>query len=69
MDMQQIDRESILGPFEGDPAGMVATFQNVFESVLNLHAPLRKKRARSEYAPWLSASLRNLVKERDKANL
>ena len=67
MDMQQIDWESILGPSEGDPAGMVATFQDVFESVLNLHAPLRKKRVRSEYAPWLSASLKNLMKERDKA--
>ena len=28
--------------------------------------PLSKKRVRSEYAPWLSASLRNLMKERDK---
>ena len=26
VDMQQIDWESILGPFEGDPAGMAATF-------------------------------------------
>ena len=32
MDMQQIDWESILGPFEGDPACMAATFQDVFES-------------------------------------
>ena len=39
MDMQQIDWESILGPFEGDSAGMAATFQDMFESVLNLHAP------------------------------
>ena len=45
---------------------MAATFQVVFESVLNLHAPLRKKRVRSEYAPWLSASLKNLMKERDE---
>ena len=67
MDMQQIDLESILGPSEGDPAGMAATFQDVFESVLNPHAPLCKKRVRSEYAPWLSSSLKNLMKERDKA--
>ena len=45
---------------------MAATFQDVFESVLNLHAPIRKKRVRSEYAPWVSASLRNLMKERDE---
>ena len=43
MDMQQIDWESILNPFKGDPAGMAATFQDVFESILNFHAPLRKK--------------------------
>ena len=67
VDMQQIDWESILGPIEGDPADMAATFLDVFESALNLHAPLRKKRVRCEYAPWLSASLRNLMKERDKA--
>ena len=39
MDMQQIDWEFIFGPFEGDPAGMAAMFQDVFESVLNLHFP------------------------------
>ena len=43
MDIRQIDWEPILGPFEGDPAGMAATFQDVFESILNIHAPLRKK--------------------------
>ena len=43
MDMQQIDCESILGPSEGDPAGMAATFQDVLESVLNLHAPYVRK--------------------------
>ena len=42
-DLQQIDWESILGPFKGDPAGMAATFQDVFESVLNLHAPYARK--------------------------
>lgn len=58
--IRQIDWESILGSFEGDLAGITATFQDVFESILNL---LTGKRVRSEYAPWLSASLRNLMKE------
>ena len=43
MDMPQIELESILSPFKGDPAGMAATFQDLFEWILNLHAPLRKK--------------------------
>ncbi len=65
-DIQQINWSSILSPFEGDPAGMAATFQDIFESILDIHAPLRKKRVRSEYAPWLSASLKNLMNERDR---
>ena len=45
---------------------MAATFQEVFESIFDLHAPLRRKRVRSEFAPWLTPSLRNLMLERDR---
>ena len=31
---------------------MAATFQEIFESILNIHAPVRKKRPRSQFAPW-----------------
>ena len=64
-DLQQIDWETILRPFDNDPASMAATFQEIFESILNIHAPVRKKRARSQFAPWLTVSLKNLMRERD----
>ena len=31
----------------------------------HIHAPVRKKRARSQFAPWLTVSLKNLMRERD----
>ena len=46
---------------------MATTFQAIFEAILNIHAPLRKKRIRSDPAPWLTAEIRKLVKERDQA--
>ena len=64
-DLEQVDWESILRPFDNDPVSMAATFQETFESILNLHAPVKKKRVRSQFAPWLTVSLKNLMKERD----
>ena len=46
---------------------MASTFQEIFESILDKHAPLKKRRVRSETAPWLNQSIRNLMKERDLA--
>ena len=63
-DLEQVDWEAILRPFDNDPVSMVATFHEIFESILNLHAPVRKKRVRSQFAPWLTASLQNLMRER-----
>eukprot|EP00794_Sanderia_malayensis_P003897 gene3897-4441_t len=33
---------------------MAATFQEIFESILNFNAPLRKKRIRPDPAPWIT---------------
>eukprot|EP00794_Sanderia_malayensis_P003915 gene3915-4457_t len=46
---------------------MAATFQEIFESILNFHAPLRKKRIRPDPAPWITPEVRKLMKERDRA--
>ena len=43
-----------------------ATFQEIFEVIVNTHAPLRKRKIRSEIAPWLSSSIRQLVIKRMK---
>ena len=47
-DIQQIEWETILSSLANDPNSMAATFQEIFESILNIHGPLRKKRIRSD---------------------
>ena len=66
-DLQQIDWETILNPHANDPNSMAATFQEIFESILHIHAPLRKKRIRPDPAPWITPEIRKLMKERDRA--
>ena len=41
---------------------MVGTFQEI----LNMHASIKKKRVRSEFAPWLTPSLGKSMETRDK---
>ena len=41
-DLKQIDWEAILAPFASDPSAMTDTFQEIFESLLNVHAPIKK---------------------------
>ena len=61
----QIDWEAILSPLSDNTVDMAITFQEIFESILNLRAKLRKKRVRREFAPWLTPSLKKLIFERD----
>ena len=53
-------------PFANDPSAMAGTFQEIFESLLNIHAPIKKRRVRSEFAPWLTPSLRKSMETRDR---
>ena len=62
-----IEWDTILSPLSNDPNSMAATFQEIFESILNIHAPLRKKRIRPDSAPWLTPEIRKLMKVRDQA--
>ena len=43
-----------------------ATFQEIFEAIINTHAPLRKRRIRSEIASWLSSPIRQLMIKGDR---
>ena len=58
-DFQQIDWETIFRPFDNGPVSMAATFQEIFESIFNRHAPVRERRVRSQFALWLAVSLKN----------
>ena len=66
-DLQQIDWETVLSSYEDNPDKMAATFQEIFESVLDIHAPLKKRRVGNTSAPWITPEIRRLMKERDAA--
>ena len=46
---------------------MSTTFQEIFESVLDIHAPLKKRRVGSASTPWITPEIRKLMRERDAA--
>ena len=66
-DLQQIDWETILSSHADNPDNMAITFQEIFESVLDIHAPLKKRRVCNTSAPWITPDIRKLMKERDAA--
>ena len=66
-DLQQIDWETILSPHAANPDNVAATFREIFESVLDIHAPLKKRRVGNTSAPCITPDIRKLMKERDAA--
>ena len=66
-DLQQIDWETILSSYADNPDNMATTFQEIFESVLDIHAPLKKRRVGSTSTPWITPEIRKLMRERDAA--
>ena len=64
-DLQGIDWANLLTPLENEGRKTVATFQDVFESLLNTHVPLRIKKLRDELTLWLTFSVRDLMTKRD----
>ena len=65
--LNAINWESRLEPFSQDPCKMASAFQELFDAILCLHAPIRKRKRKSEHAPWLNADIRSLMMRRDKA--
>ena len=45
---------------------MADTFQEIFELLLNVHAPIRKRRVSPDFAPWLTPDLRKLTETRNR---
>ena len=48
-----------------DPNDMVYTWENLFLEVLDIHAPLRKRRVKNKSSPWLTPSIKKLMNTRD----
>ena len=66
-DLQQIDWETTLSSQVDNPDKLATTFQEIFESVLDIHAPLKKRRVGNAPAPWITPDIRKLMNERDAA--
>ena len=66
-EIQQVEWKTILSPYcDRNTTDMATVFQEIFESNLDIHAPLRRKRVRSDFSPWLTPSLTRSIFERDK---
>ena len=65
-DLQQIDWEAILVPLTDDPSGMADTFQEIFESTLDFHAPTKREKVRAQFVPWLAPRLWKRMINRDR---
>jgi len=65
-DLKQIDLKTILNTYTNDPSGMANTFQEIFSSILNAHAPITKRRVKTEFAPWLAPNIRKAMETRDR---
>ena len=65
-DLKQIGWKAILDTFTDYPSRMASTFQEIFKAVLNAHAPIKKRRVKTEFAPWLTPSLRKAMETRDR---
>ena len=67
-DLQRVDFESAISAASGDPNQMANTFYDLFLSILDVHAPLKKRKGiqRRAPAPWLSARIRKLMRDWDK---
>ena len=66
-DLQQINWEIILSFHADNPDNMATTFQEILESVLDIHAPLKKGTVGNTSAPWITPDIRKLMNERDAA--
>ena len=63
--LHSIDFMTLFSELSFDPNQMTAAFHEIFESLLNSHDPLRKRKVRSEYAPWINPSMKELMRKRD----
>ena len=52
----------LLPPTNGDPDLMASVFNSVISSLLEVHAPLKRRKIKSHHAPWITVEIKNLMK-------
>ena len=65
-DLQLINWASILEPVSDNPSETASIFQEIFEHLLNFHAPLKKRKVKSEYAPWITSDIKRSLEEHNR---
>ena len=63
--LQIIDWASTLESKSDNPNEMARKFHQIFEHLLNFHAPLKKRKVRNEYSPWITSDIKKSMEERD----
>ena len=66
-DLQRVDFQSVISACSGDQNLMANNFNDLFLSILDIHAPLKRGSARQRRspAPWLSSKIRKLMRDRN----
>ena len=66
-ELATIDWNETLAPTNGNPDLMASVFNSVISSLLEVHAPLKRRKITSHHAPWITVEIKSLMKERDLA--
>ena len=66
-DLASIDWDAAFEAAAGDPNIMASSFHDLFSSILEVHAPLKRRKVSSNNTPWISPLIKNLMRERDQA--
>ena len=62
-ELSTIDCNELIAPYHENPDFM----SSIFTSAIEVHAPLKGKNVTSYHAPWITAEIKNLMKEHDLA--
>ena len=65
-DLQSIDWTDVFDGCTNDPDRMADTFSCIFSSVLDVHAPLKRRRISKKSTPWFTPQVKQLMRERDQ---
>ena len=56
-ELSAIDWNEMLAPTNGDPDLMASVFNSVISSLLEVHAPLKRRKITSHHAPWITVEI------------
>ena len=66
-ELSAIDWNETLAPTNDNPDLMASIFNSIISSLLEVHAPLKRRKITSHRAPWITTEIKSLMKERDVA--